>query len=138
MINEVLERVYEESGVYHFWLADNRMESLPKESDLASVPPIEQNWQSAFAGQTIEQAFEFILTLPTDAEISIDNTYIVVLDTHLYRTKDWVMVCKIDKEGIITTAPCAASSPILHIHSYTGHLWPEYIDRWRREGTAFL
>jgi hypothetical protein len=138
VINEVLKRVYEESGVYHLWHADDTAESLPDEPDLASVPPIAQNWQSAFAGKTIEQAFEFISNLPTDGEISIDRTYIVVLDTHLYRTKDWVMVCKIDREGIITTAPCAASSPILHIHSYSGHLWLEYFDRWRREGTAFL
>jgi hypothetical protein len=138
MINEVLERVYEESGVYHLWLADDKTESLPNEPDLASVPPIEQDWQSAFAGQTIEQAFEFISALPTDAEVSMDRTYIVVLDTHLYRTKDWVMVCKIDRGGIITTVPCEASSPILHIHSYTGHLWPEYLERWRREGKAFL
>jgi hypothetical protein len=138
MINEVLEKVYKELGVYHLWLADNKAESLPEEPDLATVPPIAEDWQSAFAGQTIEQAFEFLSTLPTHAEVSINRTYIVVLDKHLYRTRDWVIVCKIDSEGIITTVPCAASNSILHIDSYSWHLWPEYVERWRREGKAFL
>jgi hypothetical protein len=71
MINEVLERVYGESGVYPLWLADNKTESLPEEPDLASVPPIEQNWQSAFAGKTIEQASKFVSTLSTNAEVPI-------------------------------------------------------------------
>jgi hypothetical protein len=138
MINEVLEKVYEESGVYHLWAADNKAESFPKEPDLATVPPIAEDWQSAFAGQTIEQAFEFLSTLPIDVKVSVNRTYIVLLDKHLYRTRGWVIVCKIDKEGTITTVPCAASNPILHIDSYSWHLWPEDVDTWRREGKAFL
>ena len=66
--------------MYHLWLADKKAESLPEEPDLATVPPVVEDWQSAFAGQTIEQAFEFLSTLPTDAEVSINRTYIVLLD----------------------------------------------------------
>jgi hypothetical protein len=122
MINEVLEKVYEESGVYHLWLADNKAKSFPKELDLDTVLPIAEDWQSAFAGQTIEQAFDFLSTLPADAEVSTNRTYIVVLDKHPYRTRDKVTVCKIDKKSTITMVPCAASNPILHIDFYSWHL----------------
>lgn len=64
MINEVLEKVYEESGVYHLWLADNDPESLPVDHDRATVPPIPPDWQSRSAGSSIEQASEFLSTLP--------------------------------------------------------------------------
>lgn len=138
MINEVLEKVYDESGVYHLWLADDNPESLPVDHDCATVPPISLNWQSRFAGQSIEQAFEFLSTLPVDTDVSINRTYIVVLDTELYKTRDWVIVCKIDEHGTITTVPCAAKNPILHIDSYSWHLRPQYLDRWRIEGRPFL
>lgn len=138
MVNDVLRKVYDESGIYHLWLADDNPESYPDDYDCATVPPISSTWQSSFAGKTIEQAFEFLSTLPIDADVSINRTYIVVLDTHLYKTRDWVVVCKIDDNGTITTAPCAAKNPILHIDSLSWHLWPQYLERWRSEARPFL
>lgn len=133
-----MQKVYSESEVYHLWLADNSLGSFPDDFDVATVPSVSPAWRSPSVGKTIEEAFEFLSTLPNDAEVTMNRTYIVALDKHLYNTRNWVIVCKIDEEGTITTAPCVAQNPILHIDSLSWHLWPQYLERWRKEGKPFL
>ena len=141
MINEVLEKVHEEHGIYHLWLAEDTLRSYPTDLDEATVPPVSSNWRSPFAGKTIEDAFTFMSCIPADPDGSDDTmnkTYIVVLDRDLYESRGWVVVCKIDEEGTITTAPCAARNAMLHINSLSWYLWPNYLERWRNEGKPFL
>ncbi|THY33938.1 hypothetical protein D6C99_10388 [Aureobasidium pullulans] len=138
IINEVLEKVYEESGVYHLWIADDTPGRFSSDHDEATVPPVSPEWQSPFAVLTIQGAFEFISSLPTDTQVTMNGTYIVVLNKNLYLTKDWIMVCKIDEEGTITTAPSAAKNPVLYFDSLSWYLWPKYLERWLIEGKPFL
>ncbi|THZ20561.1 hypothetical protein D6C91_04701 [Aureobasidium pullulans] len=138
MINEFLEKTHEEHGIYHLWLAEDTLRSYPTDLDEATVPPVSSNWRSPFAGKTIEEAFTFMSCIPTDFDVTMNRTYIVVLDRDLYESRGWVVVCKIDEEGTITTAPCAARNAMLHINSLSWHLWPNYLERWRNEGKPFL
>ncbi|THW70146.1 hypothetical protein D6D19_08001 [Aureobasidium pullulans] len=138
MINEFLEIVREEHEMYHLWLAEDTLRSYPTDLDKATVPPVSSSWRSPFAGNTIEEAFTFMSCIPTDKDITMNRTYIVVLDRDLYGSRGWVVVCKIDEESTITTAPCAARNAMLHINSLSWHLWPNYLERWRNERKPFL
>lgn len=132
MINEVLEKNEKESDVYHLWLADTSG-SYPREhDDDATIPPITSSWQSSFAGKTVEQAFEFLATIPLD--ISIDRRTLVVLHKHLYESKDWVVVYEIDEQGEITSIPCATEYTVMYLDSYQWLDWDVNLAQWREDG----
>ncbi|KAH0037938.1 hypothetical protein KCU78_g1578, partial [Aureobasidium melanogenum] len=110
MINGLLEQVNKESQIYNIWLAETAIpDGLTEEDGEATVPPIDGNWQSAFVGDTVEQAFEFLTKIPL--EKSLNRTYIIVLDKNLYEQKNWVVLYRIDEEGEITSQSSLATGP---------------------------
>jgi hypothetical protein len=131
MINEVLQRLNDDTGAQNVWLADS-LESSTKEDWLGTQPPIDESWQSPFAGQSVERAFEYLATV--SREISLNRTYIMVLDKTLYKQKDWLAIYQIDENGEITSIPCTAHDCMLFIDPYSWHLWPEYLEQWREDG----
>lgn len=133
MINDVLEQVYQKCHIHNIWIADtDHLEGLTEENEEATVPPIHRSWQSPFIGQSVEKAFEFLATVPL--EKSLNRTYIVVWNQALYEQERWVVICRIDEEGEITSIPCAAYMCMTFIDSGTEHLWPEYLEEWRKYG----
>jgi hypothetical protein len=131
MINDFLEKVNEQIEVYDLWPADS-IESFPEEGDLATEPPVDESWQSPFAGHSVEEAFKYLATV--DLEKSLNRTYIVVLHKALYEQKDWVMIYRIDENGEITSIPCVAQMAMIHIDSYSWHIWPECLEQWHKHG----
>jgi hypothetical protein len=131
MINGFLEQVNKESQVHNIWLADSSIpDGLTDEDGEATVPPIDAKWQSAFFGNTVEQAFEFLATVPIQK--SLNRTYIIVLDGALYEQKNWVVLHRIDEEGEITSVPCAAHMCMVYLDSYTWDRWPDHLNAWRK------
>jgi hypothetical protein len=131
MINEVLARTSDKTRADNVWLADS-IESLIEEDEVATMPPVDESWQSPFAGQPVEKAFEYLATV--SLEKSLNRAHIVVLNKALYEQKDWLAIYQIDENGEITSVPCATRLCMVFIDSYTLHLWPEYLEEWRRDG----
>jgi hypothetical protein len=46
------------------------------------VPPVDESWQTPFVGQSVEEAFRLLATVPL--EKSLNRTFIVVLNKALY------------------------------------------------------
>jgi len=133
MINEVLKEVYKNCHIHNIWLADpDSLEGLLEEDEEATVPPIDESWQSPFLGLTIEQAFEFVGKAPL--EKSLNRELIIVWDQALYEQKRWVVICRIDGGGEITSIPYLAHMCMVFIDSGTEHLWSEYLEEWQKHG----
>jgi hypothetical protein len=133
MINEVLEQVHKRCHIHDIWLADTVIpEGLTDEDDEATVPPIDESWQSPFVGQPVDRAFEFLATM--SPEKSLNRTFIIVWNKALYERKNWVVIYRIDENGEITCIPCAAHMCMVFVDSYTWHLWPEYLEEWYKDG----
>lgn len=133
MINEVLEQVHKKCHIHNIWLAETILpEGLTDEDDEATVPPIDESWQSPFVGQPVEEAFKFLSM--TSIEKSLNRTFIVVWNKALYERQKWVVIYRIDENGEITSVPCAAHMCMVFIDSNTWHHWPEYLVDWREEG----
>ncbi|KAG9614766.1 hypothetical protein KCU86_g258, partial [Aureobasidium melanogenum] len=112
MINGLLEQVNKESQIYNIWLAETAIpDGLTEEDGEATVPPIDGNWQSAFVGDTVEQAFEFLTKIPL--EKSLNRTYIIVLDKNLYEQKNWVVLYRIDEEEDMNSTLINPSSVVI-------------------------
>lgn len=119
--------------IHNIWAADtNSLEDLTEEDEEATVPPIEESWQSPFAGQSVKNAFEPLALVPLDK--SLNRTFIIVLNQALYEQKKWVVIYRIDEGGEITSILCVAHMCMTFIDSETEHHWPEYLEEWRRYG----
>ena len=133
MINEVLEQVYRKCHIHNIWLADTvSLDDLTEEDEEATVPPIDSSWRSPFVGQSVEEAFEFLATVPLDK--SLNRTFVIGWDQALYEQKRWVMIYRIDANGGITSIPCVAHMCMTFIDSGTEYRWPEYLEEWRKYG----
>lgn len=117
MIDNLLEQVNAKLRIDNVWLADTTIpDGLTEEDGEATIPPIDASWQSSFVGKSVEEAFEFLATIPLDK--SLNRTYIIVLDRKLYEQKKWGLLYRIDEEGEITCVPCAAHMCMVYIDSY--------------------
>jgi hypothetical protein len=131
MINDVLIQVNERTKAYNVWLADSVV-SLTEEDQVATEVPIDESWQSPFAGYSVEEAFKYLATV--SVENSLNRTYIIVLNKALYEQKNWVVIYRIDENGEITSIPCVAQMAMVHIDSYSWHIWPECLEQWHKHG----
>lgn len=132
MINDYLRRVIEHSNIYNLWLADLNPQNLTEDDEDATIPPIDPTWQSPFVGNTIEDAFGFLATIPLN--MALTREYLVVLDKAIYEQKDWIVIYRIDDQGEITSIPCMAKMTLTYLNSYLWHRWPDYLEEWRKEG----
>lgn len=133
MINEVLEQVYKKCHIHNIWLAHlDSLGDLTEEDEEATVPPIEESWQSSFVGQSFEDAFKCLATTPL--EKSLNREFIIVWNQALYERRNWVVICRLDENGEITSIPCVAHMCMTFIDSGTEHRWPEYLEEWRNSG----
>lgn len=136
MVNEVLDKVAEEQGDNLLWLAEDKFENLPKENCTTTKPPIPSTWRSPFIGKTIEDAFEYLSTIPLDKSLGRD--YIAVLNKRLYERKGWLVLYKIDTDGEITSIPCAAELSLTQMASYAQDNWPVHLKDWREKGQPVM
>lgn len=114
-------------------LADTILpDGLTEDDGEATVPPVDESWQSPFVGQSVDEAFRFLATV--SPEKSLNRTFIVVLNKALFDQKKWLILYRINERGEITSAPCAAHMTMVYINSYNWHIWPELLDKWRKHG----
>jgi hypothetical protein len=102
------------------------------EDRIGTIAPIDESWQSPFGGKSVEDAFEYLATV--SLELSLNRTYIMVLNKALYEQEDWLVIYCIDEDGEITSIPCDTQMCMVHIDSYSWHHWPQYLEEWREEG----
>jgi hypothetical protein len=133
MINEVLVKTIKDTGADDVWLADTIESLIVADEDRdGTKAPINELWQSPFSGKSVEEAFKYLATV--SLELSLNRTYIMVLNKALYEQKDWLVIYRIDEDGEITSIPCDTQMCMVHIDSYSWHHWPEYLEEWREEG----
>ncbi|KAH0377374.1 hypothetical protein KCU92_g9260, partial [Aureobasidium melanogenum] len=133
IIDEVIMKNREYTGGYFFWLAEDTFDSLPSDdTDSLVKSTVPSDWVSPFISKTVEDAFRFIATIPLDT--SLDRQFIAVLDSRLYREKDWLVIYRIDEQGEITSIPYKAELTNMQLHSYQNHNWPIFMDDWLRDG----
>lgn len=122
MINGYLEQVSKHSNVYNLWVAGTSQEGLTDDDEDATIPPVDPTWHSPFVGLSAEDAFACVATLPL--YLSVNREYLVVLDRTLYLQKEWIVIYRIDEEGLITCIPCTAHMTLTYLNSNLWHRWP--------------
>ncbi|KAF2211686.1 hypothetical protein CERZMDRAFT_98115 [Cercospora zeae-maydis SCOH1-5] len=130
VINEVLDKAYNETGEYILRLADE-VSIANQETSLGTETPINSDWTSPFVGKDIRE----VATIVESAPQPLNQQHFAVLDLAVYQQTRKVMVYKIvdqEPQGI----PCTVEETSLHLLGYDRGTWAESWKNWQEKGRS--
>lgn len=137
-VNGAIRKIADEEGDDLCWLANDTLQDVPDEGEDRDLPKssCSSDWRSPFAGKTVQDAFEFLSSIPLTKKLM--RGYILVLDKHLYNEKDWLVVYHIDVNGDITSIPCETSISLAAASQSYEHKWNLALEDWRGNGQPLV
>jgi hypothetical protein len=139
-------RSQEDYGNERLWLADDynnlpdfyhRVPEQPITPNPHTKLPLDPNWRSPFRGKTVEDAAEFLRSVPKPRK-PLCKTYFAVLDMTLYWEQGYVLVCKILEGGQVQSIACAASCVGIFFGGFDRITWDESLTDWEEDGVAVM
>ncbi|SMR45872.1 unnamed protein product [Zymoseptoria tritici ST99CH_1E4] len=143
-VEDVLRRNFEDSKDEHLWLAED-YNSLPDLPDIeldvqvasGTSRPLNPRWKSRFEGKTIQDAADFLGSVPKPRK-PLCKTYFAVLNKMRYQEHDQILICKILENGQVQSIPCVATRVALFFIGYERDEWDESFSRWENDGLVLL
>ena len=135
MIDEVLQKAYDDMQHNFLWLADNYdtlVDIFETNSAGYDRRQVDQQWLSPFIGKGKQDAAEFVKAAPKPPK-ALNKLHFVVLDKEQYEKENLLTVCKIIDVDVQSLA-CVSEMISVFLIGHDRDEWEDQVCFWQEEG----